>query len=61
MPLRAMAYMKKTEIREFAKRKNLRVSEEFYGAMDRLVESELTKAARRASGNGRKTLKAVDL
>ena len=56
-----MAYVKKTEIREFAKKKDLRVSEEFYGAIDRVIESELAKAAKRASGNGRKTLKAVDL
>jgi histone H3/H4 len=56
-----MAYMKKTEVREFAKKKDLRVSEEFYNAMDKFVDEVLMRAARRASGNGRKTLKAVDL
>ena len=56
-----MAYVKKTEIREFAKRSDLRVSGEFYGAIDRMIEDALGKAARRAKGNGRKTLKAVDL
>ena len=56
-----MAYVKKTEVREFAKRADLRVSGEFYGAIDRLFEELLSKAARRAKGNGRKTLKSVDL
>lgn len=56
-----MAYVKKTEIREFAKRTELRVSGEFYGGIDRTIEELLSKAARRAKGNGRKTLKAVDL
>ncbi|MBR9689543.1 MAG: DUF1931 domain-containing protein [Candidatus Altiarchaeota archaeon] len=56
-----MAYIKKTEVREFAKRKNLRVSGDFYAALDQLVDWYLGKAAERASGNGRKTLKAVDL
>ena len=56
-----MAYIKKTEVRAFAKRKDLRVSGEFYDAMDRFIEWHLEKAAKRATGNGRKTLKAVDL
>ncbi|MBR9681010.1 MAG: DUF1931 domain-containing protein [Candidatus Altiarchaeota archaeon] len=56
-----MAYIKKTEVREFAKRKDLRVSGDFYDALDQLVDWYLSKAAERASGNGRKTLKGVDL
>lgn len=56
-----MAYVKKTEVRAFAKRKDLRVSGEFYDAMERFLEWVLEKAAKRAAGNGRKTLKAVDL
>ena len=56
-----MAYIKKTEVREFAKRKDLRVSGDFYGALDQVVDWYLSKAAERATGNGRKTLKGVDL
>jgi hypothetical protein len=54
-------YVKKTEIRSFAKRKDLRVSGDFYDAMDGIVEWHLQKATDRAMGNGRKTLKPVDL
>lgn len=56
-----MAYVKKTEVREFAKRKDLRVSGDFYDALDQLIDMYLTKAGERAAGNGRKTLKGVDL
>lgn len=56
-----MAYVKKTEVREFAKRKDLRVSGDFYDALEQLVDWYLGKAAERSTGNGRKTLKAVDL
>ena len=54
-------YIKKTEIREFARMNDLRVSGEFYDALDRLIDEAMRKAAKRASGNGRKTLKSVDL
>jgi len=56
-----MAYIKKTEVREFAKRKDLRVSGDFYDALDQLIDTHLVRASERASGNGRKTLKGVDL
>jgi DnaK suppressor protein len=36
-----MAYVKKTEIRNFARRVELRVSGEFYDAVDRMIEEAL--------------------
>ncbi len=56
-----MAYVKKSEVREFAKRRDMRVSGEFYDALEAAVEELLSKAATRADANGRKTLKAADL
>jgi histone H3/H4 len=38
-----------------------RISEEFYGELDREVHEMIERAARRAKRNGRKTLKPYDL
>jgi histone H3/H4 len=38
-----------------------RISEEFYGELDREVHEIIERAARRAKKNGRKTLKPYDL
>ena len=56
-----MAYVKKSEVKNFAGNKDMRVSGEFYDALDSAVEELLKSAARRADANGRKTLKAADL
>ncbi len=57
----SMAYVKKTEVREFVKKKGLRVSEEVFKALDKAVEEILKKAIERAKGNNRKTLRAIDI
>ena len=56
-----MPYITKSGVREFAKRTDMRVSGEVFGALEKFVEDALKKAAARAKANGRKTLKAMDL
>ena len=56
-----MAYVKKSEIKEFARGRDVRVSAEFFDALDAVIEWHLKKAVERAEANGRKTLKAADL
>jgi len=49
----------KTRTKAAAKKCN--VGSEFYGALDKHVRDVIANAERRAMGNKRKTLKAVDL
>ena len=56
-----MAYITKAGVREFAKRNDMRVSGEVFGALEKNIEELLRKATMRAKANGRKTLKAMDL
>jgi len=56
-----MAYIKKVEVREFAKKKDMRVSGDVFDALDRAVEDLLRKATERAKANGRKTVKNLDI
>lgn len=56
-----MSYVKKVEIRNFAKARDMRVSGDVYDAVDRAVEEVLRKAAIRTKGNGRKTIKSIDI
>ncbi len=41
--------------------KGVNVSSDFYGALDKEVRGLIAKATSRAKGNGRKTLRPVDL
>lgn len=54
-------YVKKVEVRNFAKARDMRVSGDVYEALDMAIDELLKKAAVRSRDNGRKTIKAIDL
>ena len=56
-----MPYVVKKAIQDYAKKKNVQVSGEFYGALDKKIEKILDTAAARTKDNKRKTLKPYDL
>jgi hypothetical protein len=56
-----MSFVVKKAIQDFAKKKNLQVSGEFYGALDKKIGEILGAAAVRTNENKRKTLKPYDL
>jgi citrate lyase gamma subunit len=49
----------KSRVKAAARKCN--VGSEFYGALDQVVRAQIRAAEERATGNKRKTLKAVDL
>jgi len=56
-----MDYIVKNKIQEFAKKNDLMVGSDFYGALDKEIERLLKVAAKRCTENKRKTLKSYDL
>ena len=56
-----MPYVVKKAVQDYAKKKNVQVSGDFYGALDRKIEKILDSAAMRTKDNKRKTLKPYDL
>lgn len=56
-----MSLIVKNAVRELAKDKDMRISGDTFDAMDKIAENILKQAIKRASDNGRKTLKASDL
>ena len=56
-----MTLIVKKAVQDYAKKKNLQVSGDFYDALDKKIEMLLDKAAKRTTENKRKTLKAYDL
>ena len=54
-----MAVVVKSAVRELIK--DLRVSEDFFTTLEKRVEALVKEAVNRAKGNGRKTLRGVDL
>ncbi len=56
-----MSFVVKKAIQDYAKKKNLQVSGDFYGAVDKKIEMMLDAAAKRTNENKRKTLKGYDL
>jgi len=51
----------KKATKEFCKKKGVRCPDRVLSALSSRIEQMLTDAAKRASGNGRKTLKESDL
>lgn len=56
-----MSLFVKKAVREYAKKKNLKVGSDFYQALDDSIKSLINEAGKRAVDNKRKTLKAYDL
>jgi len=56
-----MPYVVKKAVQDYARRKNMKVSADFYAAMDKEIDALLVAAAARCKDNKRKTLKAYDL
>jgi hypothetical protein len=56
-----MTFIVKKAVQDYAKKKKLQVSGDFYGALDKKIEKILDGAAGRTGSNKRKTLKAYDL
>ncbi len=56
-----MPYVVKKAIQDYAKKNNVQVSGDFYGALDKEIENLLNAAAKRTKDNKRKTLKPYDL
>ena len=53
-------FVVKKAIQDFAKKNNMMVGSDSYGALNKAVEAMLKEAASRCKSNGRKTLKAYD-
>ena len=56
-----MTFIVKKAVQDYAKKKKLQVSGDFYDALDKSIEMLLDKAAKRTGENKRKTLKGYDL
>ena len=56
-----MSFTVKKAIQDYAKKKNVQVSADFYAAIDKKIEGHLDKAVKRCAENKRKTLKPYDL
>ena len=56
-----MPYVVKKAVQDYAKKNNVQVSGDFYGALDKKIETLLNGAAARTKDNKRKTLKPYDL
>ncbi|MHA3962239.1 MAG: DUF1931 domain-containing protein [Candidatus Thorarchaeota archaeon SMTZ1-45] len=56
-----MTFIVKKAVQDYAKKKKVQVSGDFYDALDKKIEMLLDHAAKRTSENKRKTLKAYDL
>ena len=56
-----MSYVVKSQIRELAKSLDVSISSEADAVISSAVEDIIKKAAKRAEGNGRKTVKARDI
>jgi histone H3/H4 len=56
-----MPYIVKKAVQDYARRNNMKVSADFYAAMDKEIDALLSAAALRCRDNKRKTLKAYDL
>jgi len=56
-----MPYVVKKAVQDYARRNNMKVSSDFYAAIDQQIDALLTAAAKRCGDNKRKTLKAYDL
>jgi histone H3/H4 len=54
-----MAYVVKSAVRELVK--GMRVSGDFFKGLDALVTRRCKRAVERAKGNGRKTLRGIDV
>ncbi len=53
-------FVVKKAIQDFAKKNNMMVGSDSYGAISKAVEAMLKEASARCKANGRKTLKAYD-
>ncbi|MCX6802832.1 MAG: hypothetical protein NT067_07035 [Candidatus Diapherotrites archaeon] len=51
----------KSKIREYAKKKDIRLSGEVFDEMNKVIAGKLDKAVMRAKENKRQTIKACDL
>ncbi len=51
----------KSKVKEYIKKKDIRVSGDFFEALNKVVKWKLDKAIERATANGRKTLRGFDL
>ena len=56
-----MTFIVKKAVQDYAKKKKVQVSGDFYGALDKHIEKMLDGAAKRTAENKRKTLKSYDL
>ena len=56
-----MALAVKSAVKALAKKKKMRVSGDFWKALDAMLTEAMKKAADRASANGRKTIRGEDL
>jgi len=56
-----MALVVKSAVKGVIKKNNMRVSSNFWKAMDETVDRKILAAVMRAKENGRKTLRACDL
>jgi len=51
----------KSKVKEYIKKKDIRVAGDFFEALNKVVQWKLDKAIERATANGRKTVRGFDL
>lgn len=56
-----MALVVASKIKALIKKDKMHTAGDFMPALDRVIEHKVEMAAKRAKGNGRKTVRAVDL
>jgi len=56
-----MALVVKSAVKSLLKKTKMRVSGDFWKAIDERVEWKVKRAVERAKGNGRKTIRGYDL
>jgi histone H3/H4 len=56
-----MALVVASKIKQLVKKEKLHTAGDFMAGLDRIIEHHIDQAVKRAKGNGRKTVRAVDL
>ncbi len=56
-----VSFVVQSKLKELVKKSKMKCSSDVVMAMNKMINTTVTKGVERAKGNGRKTLRAVDL
>lgn len=56
-----MALVVASKIKALIKKDKMKTAGDFVGGLDKVIEHKIEMAVKRAKGNGRKTVRAIDL